>query len=282
MNKKVIIIISMILLMLMVGIILFIGIMGNSVDANNNIETHKIVLTFPLHTDEIKDDNDTGKIEITGDNLTKIYNLIDNLSDESCDCSYKNEMMLTVDDKYSINFGKENDNAIFGYKSSDGKTGITIPIDKELYDSCNELIDEYKKNNNITNNDDIDFELDNEYKYRITTNLWNRTLRNDGGSFDSEYYNIDLKSKTVIKIYEKYEANLDTGNPKTTKTVTYNKKISNELNEELKELIDSSESDYIENKYDQYLIEGYNYKVTVYNDNPIKKIEDLLKKIDNY
>lgn len=48
------------------------------------------------------------------------------------------------------------------------------------------------------------FELDNENKYILTTNMKWLTMRNDGGSHDDVYYQIDLNTNIVKKCEDVY------------------------------------------------------------------------------
>ena len=50
--------------------------------------------------------------------------------------------------------------------------------------------------------------MNSNNKYKIITDLKFKTTLNDGGSYDSVYYQIDLDSKVVVKIEEDCNANL--------------------------------------------------------------------------
>ncbi len=75
-------------------------------------------------------------------------------------------------------------------------TGCTGNVDVEILGSgdLNQEIEEVS----------VDFLLDNENKYLITTDMKWMTMRNDGGSHTNVYYQIDLNTGMVKKCEDEY------------------------------------------------------------------------------
>lgn len=139
-------------------------------------------------------------------------------------------------------------------------------------------------NNNPTINlDEYVFKLDNNMKYEITTDLKYYTMQNDGGSYTSQYYELDLENNIVSQKMTKYTANLGNKPDTSTKTI-YTKKIkkslSKEINKELQELI-SKEDIKDSTNYHSYSIKTLNNEKIIYNTKTINNIKEILTKIDN-
>ena len=120
-------------------------------------------------------------------------------------------------------------------------------------------------------------------EYKIITDMRQKTLQNDGGSYYSIYYLINIDNKTVKKIGENYHANM-IGTPTTEKKVLFTKKINNDVIKEAKKLIEeiiNKEDINNSNNYSSYTIESSNIKKDIYNVDTIKDINSLLSKFDN-
>lgn len=120
-------------------------------------------------------------------------------------------------------------------------------------------------------------------EYTIITDMRWKTMQNDGGSHTSIYYKINLNYGRVIKIEEDFHANLG-GTPTTDESVIYTKKLDDELTSETKTLIEdliSKEDIKTPDNYNCFTIESENTKKDIYNVDTIKKINELLTKIDN-
>lgn len=68
--------------------------------------------------------------------------------------------------------------------------------------------DEWKRPSEVFFMENYVFEMNSNDKYEIITDLKSRTTLDDGGSYDSIYYQIDLDAKVVVKIEEDCNANL--------------------------------------------------------------------------
>ena len=129
------------------------------------------------------------------------------------------------------------------------------------------------------------FKLNSENKYIITTDLKLYTLADDGGSYTSNYYQIDLDNNVVEKIEEIYEANLG-GKPKTTTKRIYLKKISDytkeELSDKLKNAVEyADDNENNENKENYYTIKSQKYEKKIYAINTLKDYLTVIDKINN-
>ncbi len=126
------------------------------------------------------------------------------------------------------------------------------------------------------------FELDSMNKYIITTDFKWLTMRNDGGSNTSIYYQIDLDNNTIRKVQEDYKANL-AGTPSTTKGVVYAKKIDAQIQLKVKNVLDeviAKEDINDTHNYECFTVEYFDGEKSIYNENTIKEIKSLLKEID--
>lgn len=126
------------------------------------------------------------------------------------------------------------------------------------------------------------FELNSKNKYKIETDMQWVTMQNDGGSHTNIYYNIDLDNNIISKVNESYKANLG-GKPKTTISKIYEKEIDLDLQKDLKLLLDEimKKEDINETKnYNCFIISTLNNEKRIYNINTIKKINNILKLID--
>lgn len=141
---------------------------------------------------------------------------------------------------------------------------------KVIYDNPNLL--------NIKKNEDKEL----TGKYIIETDSKYLTMQNDGGSYNSVYYEIDFNVKEIVKISEAYHANLN-GTPTTDKNVVYTRKMDNEISKEISNLItkitekeDTNPSD----NYMPYIIKYNEEEKAIYNEATIKEIKEMLVKID--
>ena len=113
--------------------------------------------------------------------------------------------------------------------------------------------------------------------YTITTDSRYATLRDDGGSYTSIYYEIDLATNKVTKYNEKYEANL-TSTPETTLSTIYEKNVSADLLDSIKIEIDNIyEKEDVKDSQLPYNINGKD----IYNSESINVLKDLLNSLDN-
>lgn len=137
--------------------------------------------------------------------------------------------------------------------------------------------------NDISDISDYTFELNNKNKYTIITDMRWKTMQDDGGSNISIYYQIDLDNNIVSKIEEYYKANLGS-TPETKKNTIYIKKITSKINKDIKLLLEEIIiNEDIKEKYDynSFTILNMNDEKEIFNSNSIKKIKNLLEKIDN-
>lgn len=129
---------------------------------------------------------------------------------------------------------------------------------------------------------DYIFELNSKNKYTIITDMRWKTMKNDGGSNTSIYYQIDLDNNIVSKIQEDFQANLG-GSPNTEKSILYIKKIDTNIKEDAKTLLEEiiAKEDINEtHNYNFLTILNLNGEKEIYNMNTIENINNLLKKID--
>ena len=122
-------------------------------------------------------------------------------------------------------------------------------------------------------------------KYIIVTDTRWMTMRDDGGSHDNIYYEIDIEKKEVVKIGEYYHANITSGTPTTEKSIFYSITLNDELLKETKDLIDEitkKEDIDIDKNYNFYTIKSSNEEKDIYNRDTINDIKILLNKYDDY
>lgn len=123
-----------------------------------------------------------------------------------------------------------------------------------------------------------EFNLDNEYKYIITTSASKFSMQNDGGSHTNIYYLVDLNINKVTKCEDKY---IGFEGYEYKGKVLYSKELSETENQKLKLILDNIDK---ENKkeeviFDFYKISAYNKEdVTVYNKDIINQIKEILEK----
>ena len=145
----------------------------------------------------------------------------------------------------------------------------------------NTLHVEKTENQKITGN--YSFILDSKNKYVVTTDMKWITMENDGGSNTSIYYQLDCVNNFVTKIKERYQANLNTGNPTTNIEILYTKSIDESLEDEIKTLLNNiiAEGDVDESKDSHgFTIESIDGRKTTYSKEKIEKINDILREID--
>jgi transcriptional regulator of heat shock response len=132
------------------------------------------------------------------------------------------------------------------------------------------------------NKSDYSFELNSKNKYKIETDMQWITMQNDGVSHTNIYYNADFDNNDISKVEEIYQANLG-GKPKITISKIYEKEIDFNLQKDLKSLLDEimEKEDINESKnYNCFIISTLNNEKRIYNINTIKKINNILKLID--
>ena len=126
------------------------------------------------------------------------------------------------------------------------------------------------------------FELNSKNKYTIITDMRWKTMRNDGGSNTSIYYQIDLDNNIVSKIQEDFQANLG-GSPNTEKSLIYIKKIDSNIKEDAESLLEGiiTKEDINEtHNYNFFTILNLNLEKEIYNTDTIENINNLFKKMD--
>mgnify|MGYP004546445473 FL=1 len=130
----------------------------------------------------------------------------------------------------------------------------------------------------IKNNKDKNTNLNN-YICTIVLDGW--SLRtNDGKGYSNSYYEINTNTKNIKKIIEYISGPFD--DKESSKTVAYDKEISDDLNNQLSNLISQlikkpGKEDKYGPYYYQIKFENKSYKI--YN---TKKLSKLLNKIDTY
>lgn len=143
--------------------------------------------------------------------------------------------------------------------------------------------DEWKRPSEVFFTENYVFEMNSNDKYEIITDLKFRTTLNDGGSYNSIYYQIDLENKVVVKVKEDYDANLG-GTPVLAKNTLYTKIIDDDICREAKALIDEvidKEDINEEGIYNYFTVLTLDYEKKIYNSSTISDINDLLNKFDN-
>ena len=246
---------------------------------NNNVSS--IILRYSASSEYLDDtgDKDIVEIEITGDDFDKIKALLKDVKRNDCDCAYTKEALLIINNEYSITVGKGG----IGRKiklNVATTTGNLVSIPDELYNLVKKIIEKQGEislfeDENQSDLTDYEFDMNSNNKFVITTDMRWKTMRNDGGSNDSIYYQIDLENKVVVKIEEDYYANLG-GTPRTEKSILYTKKLSDELAEETEKIIDDiidKEDINDENNYYFFTIESLNYKKDIYFNSCVYKSE---------
>ncbi len=139
-----------------------------------------------------------------------------------------------------------------------------------------------KTDDKIIDINNYNFELNSENKYTIITDMRWKTMQNDGGSYTSVYYQIDLDNNIISKIEENFEANLG-GTTNTKKSIIYTKNIESNIKEDIKLLLEEiiTKQDINENNnYNFFTILNMNIEKEIFNTNSIEKINNLLNRID--
>ncbi len=129
---------------------------------------------------------------------------------------------------------------------------------------------------------EYEFNMDSDDKFVIITDTRFKTMRNDGGSHDNVYYQVDLANKVVTKFMESYNANL--GSKATTTTVIlYAKRIDAKLAKELKNTLisiaNSNDSGKNEN-YSCYTLKTINFSKDYYDQSNIDNILKVIAKFE--
>lgn len=141
--------------------------------------------------------------------------------------------------------------------------------------------DEWKRPSDIELENYV-FEMNNN-KYQIITNLKSKTMQDDGGSYRSVYYQIDLENKIIVKVEEDYSANLG-GTPVTKRNNLYVKRLSEKLCKTTRVLIEeilNSDTGTFDGNIEYYTILAEDYDKIIYNLDFVNDIDDLLVKFDN-
>lgn len=124
-------------------------------------------------------------------------------------------------------------------------------------------------------------ELDSDI-YRIETDMRWFTMMNDGGSHTNECYYIDFGENTVVRILEGYTANLG-GTPESSTRVSFKKQMDADIQAEIKIMLDKvlEKEDINETEnYHPFTISTLDYEKIIYNEDTIKEIKRVLRKID--
>lgn len=128
------------------------------------------------------------------------------------------------------------------------------------------------------------FQIDSENKYTIITDMRFKTLRNDGGSYDSIYYQIDLDNNMVMKIREIYNANLGGEATLEVKTL-FSRRIEESTAKKIQSIIEElkateeTEEDR-DGIYTYYTLVGLDLKNDYFAPSNIKKLNSIIEMID--
>ncbi|MBQ9072366.1 MAG: hypothetical protein IJY25_04345 [Bacilli bacterium] len=117
-------------------------------------------------------------------------------------------------------------------------------------------------------------------EYIIVTDYKYKTMLNDGGSHHNIYYEI---SGNVVKKYEDYYIGFK-GYEYQGKLI-YEKEISNKIKKELISLIEQLllKEDLNEtNNYSPFVIKSLDQEKNIFNEESIKSLKEILKKIDSF
>ena len=204
------------------------------------------------------------------------YNMVTVESDVSVEC-FK-APCPTQKSKHTLRFNSKNMKIVRKFIKEQfkdtNKKEINISSDQLDYDGSTII-------NSIIYNDETmleDLELSNN-TYIITTDMKWKTTRNDGGSYNSIYYVIDMDKNIVIKNQENYYA----PDNKKENTTIYKKKIGNYEKEKLKETIDKVIGNLLlqdSDTYEFYTIKHNNSESYIYSSEAIKELESILIEID--
>ena len=119
-------------------------------------------------------------------------------------------------------------------------------------------------------------------KYTVITDYKFITMMNDGGSYVSIYYDIDLKSGVVTKLEDSYvgfEGFKYQGKELYKKTLKGN--IVKELRKLLEDLVEKEDKND-NNNYSPFVIKYDDKEKDIYNDDSIKSLKEKLTEIDKY
>ena len=173
-----------------------------------------------------------------------------------------------------------------------------INFEEKNMKKVNELIEELQKNKktkikkedlteeqqkimkSIIKNDETILNEKQENIYIITTNMTYLTMQNDGGSNTNTYYKFNKETNNIKKYQDHY---VGFKGYEYKEKLLYEKIIEQELKEELVNLLDnliSNEDIKPEKYYGPYKIENNKNEKLIYNEESIKKLEEILKKID--
>lgn len=133
---------------------------------------------------------------------------------------------------------------------------------------------------NIDSEIDIDSDENIQAEYVIITDYRTLTLQNDGGSHYNIYYEID---NGVVKKLEDYYVGFK--GYKYKRKIIYEKKLSNDLENKLIELMDlliQKEDLNDTNNYSSYVIKKSDVEKEIFSENSISQIENILSEIDKF
>ena len=183
--------------------------------------------------------------------------------------------------EYEINFSDNSMKEIYDYVndlfSNDDLISKTIIFNNIEDDKESSIIKSI-----ITNDENYINEMNSYYNYKIVTDFQYKTLQKDGGSHINIYYKINLSENKIIKYEDKY---VGFEGYEYKDKIIYEKNISNDINNKLKNIIEdliNKEDINNTNNYSPYIIEyGDINNKKIYNSESIKLLENVLKIIDN-
>lgn len=230
------------------------------------------ILNSKSYNIEYIKDNDNYNITISKSRITLEYEYQPICIKAPCD---------KIKDKKTINFSKNSMNKVnklikelFKNKKSNK---ITINSN-ELNDVQNKILtaiindDESLLNDNKNNEDKI---------FKITTNEKYNTIQNDGGSYYSTYYLINITKNKVSKYADKYVGFKGYEyQDKLIYTKNFNDEIISELANTIEDLFNKDDINEPKN-YSPYILKINNIEKSIYNKESIDTLEHILTNIDN-
>lgn len=263
----------------------------------DNMNVSNDIIKYELQTSEyFRDIPDNNKYFIDSiDELNNFYSIYSDVLDIDKNYLRDNSIFIQVEEvptgsvsmelssvtleDNTVNFNIKKDNVEIGTNDMAFWYFVAIIPNDKL---SNLKFDDWKKPSLVVSGDYV-FEMDSNNKYEIITDLKAKTMLDDGGSYNSIYYQIDLENKVVVKIEENYHANLG-GTPVLEKNTLYTKKMDDDICSEAKVLIDeviNKEDVRDEENYNNFTILSVDYEKEICNLNTISDIKKLLTKFDN-
>lgn len=129
--------------------------------------------------------------------------------------------------------------------------------------------------------DNFTFQLDSRNKFKVTTDSSMITAMNDGGTYTSVFYQIDLENNITCKVEEFHPSKLE--KDKVSKKQKTIKKIDDNLSSEIRNVVNTvvmRTDSKGEGQYTYFVLESLNREKKIYNQDSIKDLRELLKKID--